>query len=309
MSDRTFSDYTFRSHPTPIDFVNTMASAHSSPEEMESMAREIQHFPHQDVIRIQDYVNEMKSKTHFAALSLIKSMMIKDLSVATAESLTGGLIFSTLADVPIGGKTKYGCFSVYDTDAKRVFLGVEENDVYTHKCATEMAIGVLKNSNATLAIAVTGNAMPWQGLDSEREIFNLGEVFIGCAGYNKQGVMVVESQSYNFTEKNYKCHDICKIWINTVRNEIRLHNYLEKRRRQGDAEVPNDNEFDFRRLHDGFNDFVLTSQISEFIRACTCYSAIIQAMKFIKDTDLMGNRVASSHNFIHKIDSNVNKIQ
>ena len=78
--------------------------------------------------------------------------MAHDLSLATAESLTGGLIFSTLVDMPLGGSTKYGCFSVYDTDAKRIFLGVTAPDVYTHRCATEMAVGVLKNSNARLQL-------------------------------------------------------------------------------------------------------------------------------------------------------------
>ena len=70
--------------------------------------------------------------------------MAYDLSLATAESLTRGLIFSTLVDMPLGGSTKYGCFSVYDTDAKRIFLGVNAGDLYTHRCATEMAVGVLK---------------------------------------------------------------------------------------------------------------------------------------------------------------------
>ena len=54
------------------------------------------------------------------------------------------------------GWCKYGCFGVYDTDAKRVFNSVKVDDVYTHTCAKEMAVGLLKNSNATLAISVTG---------------------------------------------------------------------------------------------------------------------------------------------------------
>lgn len=82
--------------------------------------------------------------------------------VVTAESLTGGLIFSTLANIPYGGGHKYGAFSVYDTDAKRIFLGVKAPDVYTRQCAAEMAAGALRHSNASMAIAVTGNAMPDQ---------------------------------------------------------------------------------------------------------------------------------------------------
>jgi len=84
----------------------------------------------------------------------------KYLQIATSESLTCGLIMSTLVDIPYLGYIKYGGFGVYDTDAKRVFNNVSVDNVYTHKCAYQMAVGVLKNSNATIAIAVTGNAMP-----------------------------------------------------------------------------------------------------------------------------------------------------
>jgi nicotinamide mononucleotide (NMN) deamidase PncC len=59
------------------------------------------------------------------------------------------------------GDHKYGAFSVYNTDAKRVFLGLRVENVYTRRCAKEMAEGILKNSNATIGIAVTGNAMPY----------------------------------------------------------------------------------------------------------------------------------------------------
>ena len=104
--------------------------------------------------------------------------------IATSESLTGGLIFSTLVNVPEVGWAKYGSFGVYDTNAKRISLGVKTKDVYTHQCAKEMAIGVLKNSNASLAISITGNAMPLQ--DKPEDMRKLGEVFIGIAGYKNR---------------------------------------------------------------------------------------------------------------------------
>ena len=101
-----------------------------------------------------------------------------DLQIATSESLTAGLIMSSLVHLPIGGWAKYGCFGVYDTDAKRVFNNVIVDDVYSHTCAKEMVTGVLNNSNATIAISVTGNAMPYFN-----DLKKLGEVFIGIAGY------------------------------------------------------------------------------------------------------------------------------
>ena len=83
---------------------------------------------------------------------------------------------STIVDIPWCGWAKYGYTGVYDTDAKRVFNGVGVDDVYTQRCAKEMAVGLLKNSNATIALAVTGNAMP----DPDK-VQKLGEVFIGVA--------------------------------------------------------------------------------------------------------------------------------
>lgn len=123
-------------------------------------------------------------------------------NIVTAESLTAGLIFSTLVDIPFGGKHKYGCFGVYDTDAKRVFLGVEVEDVYTHKCAKEMAASALKNSNASIAIAVTGNAKA-----SGAKLNKLGEVFIGIAGYSNENKIKVATNVYNFCHNIDTCHD------------------------------------------------------------------------------------------------------
>ena len=75
---------------------------------------------------------EVKSNAHQYAVNLLNKIGEKnwELQIATAESLTAGLIFSTLGDIPFGGRNKYGCFSVYDTDAKRVLLGVTADDVY-----------------------------------------------------------------------------------------------------------------------------------------------------------------------------------
>lgn len=84
-----------------------------------------------------------------------------ELQVVTAESLTAGMIASTLVDLSPGyGSYVYGGFAVYDSDAKRKFLGVHEADVYTPACARQMAAGALEASRATASIAVTGQAGP-----------------------------------------------------------------------------------------------------------------------------------------------------
>lgn len=96
-------------------------------------------------------------------------------NIITAESVTAGLISARLVDIPMFGGCVYGGFVVYDTEAKRRMLGVEQADVYTEAAAGEMAVGALRNSGAKVAVSATGNAGPVD--DVER----LGVVDIGCA--------------------------------------------------------------------------------------------------------------------------------
>ena len=128
---------------------------------------------------------------------------------------------STLVDIPYGGYIKYGVFGVYDTDAKRVFNNVKVEDVYTHQCAREMAIGILKNSNATIAISVTGNAMP-----DNKNLDKLGEVFIGIAGYNAAYAIICKTYSINACMENdlneFKEH--CRNWYSIINNNSKKYN-------------------------------------------------------------------------------------
>lgn len=171
--------------------------------------------PKKDTLNVIDNIKLLAHKSAYDLLVLLNSLATRDkyLQVATTESLTAGLIMSTLVDIPWGGYLKYGCFGVYDTDAKRVFNGVSVDDVYTHKCASEMAIGVLKNSNATLSIAVTGNAMP---LNEHANM--LGEVFIGIAGYNIDNEIIFMTKSINacIENENDEFKKTCKKWYKTI---------------------------------------------------------------------------------------------
>jgi len=174
-------------------------------------------------------ISKMQHKARekgYELLALIDSMAVwadkqnpnsvdRYLQIATSESLTCGLIMSTLVDIPWAGYAKYGGFGVYDTDAKRVFNSVKVDNVYTHKCASEMAIGVLKNSNATIAIAVTGNAMP---LNEHVEM--IGEVFIGIAGYNEDGRIIYETTALNACKTDDRdlneFKKTCSEWYKTI---------------------------------------------------------------------------------------------
>ena len=167
-------------------------------------------------------LEQIKLQAHKAAYDLLvelngRAAQDKWLQVCTSESLTAGLIMATLVNIPWGGYLKYGCFGVYDTDAKRVFNGVSIDDVYTHRCAKEMAVGILRNSNASIAVAVTGNAMP---LNDHAEM--VGEVFIGIAGYRTVGdttELIYTTKSINACIESdvegFK--SLCQVWYDTIR--------------------------------------------------------------------------------------------
>jgi PncC family amidohydrolase len=89
-------------------------------------------------------------------------------TVATAESCTGGLIAKLITDV--AGSSGYfrGGVVAYSNDAKSELLGVPEEQLVAHgavsaQVARAMAVGVLHRTGADLAIAVTGVSGPGGG--------------------------------------------------------------------------------------------------------------------------------------------------
>jgi PncC family amidohydrolase len=228
-----------------------------------------------DLLRAEDILNEIRAKSHNSSYKLCeyleKNSRSKDErtkfshKIATAESLTGGLIFSTLVDIPYFGFLKYGCFSVYDTDAKRVMLGVKVKDVYTQKCAKEMAEGILRNSNATIGIAVSGNAM---AVNKQRD--RIGELFIGISTYINENEIVTKTYAINTC--NGTAHNQCKLWYDTIENELNLIEILK---------TTNIDANNYKFLN-GYNDFILTAFVSNYIRAKTTHLAFNYALDFMK---------------------------
>ena len=85
--------------------------------------------------------------------------------IATAESCTGGLVIAALTEIA-GSSDVVDCgFVTYSNAAKQRMLGVtaltlEQNGAVSRETAEEMAQGALANSDADLAVAITGIAGP-----------------------------------------------------------------------------------------------------------------------------------------------------
>ncbi|WP_162653879.1 CinA family protein [Lentilitoribacter sp. Alg239-R112] len=108
------------------------------------------------------------TNTQDLAEKVIKSFAAKGLMIATAESCTGGLIAASLTGISGSSAVVDRGFVTYSNDAKMEMLGVLEVTLKTHgavsdKTALEMAQGALGNSDADIAVAVTGIAGPGGG--------------------------------------------------------------------------------------------------------------------------------------------------
>ena len=102
----------------------------------------------------------MTDPAEVLALARARGVMI-----ATAESCTGGLIIGRLTDVAGSSDAVDRGFVTYSNAAKIQMLGIRPETLDAHGAvsediAAEMASGALVNSQAGIAVAVTGIAGP-----------------------------------------------------------------------------------------------------------------------------------------------------
>ncbi len=115
-------------------------------------------------------------------LNVSQQLKTKGLTLATAESCTGGLLAHILTN--ISGSSEYfdrGVIS-YSNTAKQELLDVSEKTLKQHGAVSEqtahaMATGIKKRSQADIGIATTGIAGPKGGTKDKP----VGLVYIGIA--------------------------------------------------------------------------------------------------------------------------------
>jgi nicotinamide-nucleotide amidase len=120
----------------------------------------------------------------------VERLVARAETVATAESLTAGLICAVLADVAGASAALRGGAATYATDAKAEVLNVPtgvltEYGAVSEQCAVAMAEGARALFAATWGISATGVAGP-----ETQEGHPVGTVFVGVAG--PAGSRVVE---------------------------------------------------------------------------------------------------------------------
>ncbi|MDQ0245758.1 nicotinamide-nucleotide amidase [Bacillus fengqiuensis] len=153
-----------------------LTAKHSSEEEAISMLDEVER-------QIQERVHEFfygyeETTLYEEVLNLLKE---KGLTIASAESLTGGLFSERLVSLSGAGDIVQGGIVCYQNEVKQHVVGVSASTLQNHgavsqQCAKEMAENVRQLCRSNIGISFTGVAGP-----KVQEGKEVGTVFMGVA--------------------------------------------------------------------------------------------------------------------------------
>lgn len=116
------------------------------------------------------------------AVRVIRLLTEKNMTLATAESCTGGLLGKLLTDVPGASAAYLGGVISYAYAVKEKLLGVnpavlEETGAVCGEVALQMAKGARERMGADFALSTTGNAGP----SADPKNPNVGEIYVAFA--------------------------------------------------------------------------------------------------------------------------------
>jgi PncC family amidohydrolase len=106
------------------------------------------------------------------AADLQSACLERGLTVATAESCTGGLVAKLITDVPGSSGYFRGGIVAYANETKERLLGVPAGLIAAHgavsaQVARSMALGAAAATGAAMAVAVTGVSGPGGGSEAK----------------------------------------------------------------------------------------------------------------------------------------------
>ncbi|MFC4430609.1 CinA family protein [Citricoccus alkalitolerans] len=114
--------------------------------------------------------------------AVVQLLIHRDLTIATAESLTAGLLAATLAEVPGASGTLQGGVVAYQNHVKERLLGVDPSllarvGAVDAEVARQMAEGARHVTGSDVGISTTGVAGP-----DAHQGKPVGTVYVGLAG-------------------------------------------------------------------------------------------------------------------------------
>jgi nicotinamide-nucleotide amidase len=133
------------------------------------------------------------------ARGLVADLTLRNQSVATAESLTAGLLAATLAGVPGASQVLRGGLITYTEQTKVALAGVapqilDEVGPVAAPTARALALGARQRCDATWGVGLTGVAGP-----EPHGGHAVGTVFMGLAGPGERGAIEVVELRFSGT--------------------------------------------------------------------------------------------------------------
>lgn len=149
--------------------------------------------------RLRDHVYTIKEEETLE-MTVVRLLKKNKLTVATAESCTGGLLAARLVNVAGASEAFREGFITYSNKAKRKTLGVNKSTLkkygaVSEQTAKEMAMGGVLAADSDICVAITGVAGPDGGTEEKP----VGLVYISC--YLKDKVQIEKYQFKGNREK------------------------------------------------------------------------------------------------------------
>jgi PncC family amidohydrolase len=143
-----------------------------------------------------------------------------DVTVAAAESCSGGLVASRITSVPGSSAYFLGSVVAYSNALKHEILGVsaetlEQRGAVSAECAREMAVGVRKLTGATISVSTTGIAGPGGATDRKP----VGLIYFACASPDSVSVHDVHWQG----DRHANMEDAAEFALQLIVNAARAH--------------------------------------------------------------------------------------
>ena len=131
---------------------------------------------------------------------LVEKLIEKNLTIATAESATGGMIASRIVDVSNASKVLKISFVTYSDEAKIKYLKVKKEtidkyQVVSEEVAREMVLGLCNETLADCGISITGVAGP----TSYSDTLPVGMI---CFGFKVLDKVVTETKYFGNIGRN-----------------------------------------------------------------------------------------------------------
>lgn len=96
---------------------------------------------------------------------VFEKLIKKNLTIAFAESMTGGLLTYQMVKYPGASKVVVGSVVAYQSQIKETLLQVDPKTIHSfgvvsQEVADQMALGLFAQTKADICVSITGNAGP-----------------------------------------------------------------------------------------------------------------------------------------------------